>query len=528
MVINVKKTALITAIILAICFSAFSVNAAEIHRYPTLSDRVKTQKAIKKSFRTSDSSLPSKYSSKDLGYCTSVKDQIGSTCWSYASLSSYETILLMKGLFSGDLSVPALDLWGTTQSDGNGWIRDQRQPGSTYIPIGNFTSWSGPLKNEGDTPTLGVTELTYLDKGDFSGIKKAVMRSGAVTANLLNYTRAYSKNRNCYCLTDEISHNEGHTVSIVGWDDNFDKSNFDGNYTPENDGAWLCKNSWGTAFNQIGGYCWISYEDFYLLSNDYFDPSFAIDKIRVLKNTDHIYQNEIYGATYEFSYIKEDDITYFNVFDFSEDGNVLEKVVFESTAVGAGYKVYSVPLNNNDKPVPDENKWTLLGEGTIDHNGYICCETGNKILRRNKQAIAVQINTEDTDSENSIGVSEWLRDIDTKEMIFQCPVEEGKSYVTFEGAVVDIKDYYADEMDDNIGGTLVIKAITNRVTKAKYLGDIDLNSTINIKDATQLQKYLADIIKLSDDAKNNADFNTDGKINIKDATAIQRSIAKMD
>ena len=77
----------------------------------------------------------------------------------------------------------------------------------------------------------------------------------------------------------------GHAITIVGWDDDFDRAYFadtDANrkrsYTvykgngekvnlnvsepvlPEKNGAWLMKNSWGTGYGDDGFY-WISYED---------------------------------------------------------------------------------------------------------------------------------------------------------------------------------------------------------------------------------------------------------------------------
>ncbi|MCR5586811.1 MAG: leucine-rich repeat protein [Lachnospiraceae bacterium] len=51
-----------------------------------------------------------------------------------------------------------------------------------------------------------------------------------------------------------------HAVTVVGWDDNFSKENFKEGCQPENDGAWIIKNSWGTYASE-DGYFYLSYED---------------------------------------------------------------------------------------------------------------------------------------------------------------------------------------------------------------------------------------------------------------------------
>ena len=61
-----------------------------------------------------------------------------------------------------------------------------------------------------------------------------------------------------------------------------------------------------------------------------------------------------------------------------------------------------------------------------------------------------------------------------------------------------------------------------------YLGDADVNGTINIKDVTAIQKYAAYIVAFFDDNMICADVNADEKVNIKDATLIQKYLANMD
>ncbi len=66
------------------------------------------------------------------------------------------------------------------------------------------------------------------------------------------------------------------------------------------------------------------------------------------------------------------------------------------------------------------------------------------------------------------------------------------------------------------------------------VGDADANFNLNIKDATWIQKYLANYVELYDPCgftdltMKACDYNKDGKINIKDATAIQKHLAKIE
>lgn len=61
-----------------------------------------------------------------------------------------------------------------------------------------------------------------------------------------------------------------------------------------------------------------------------------------------------------------------------------------------------------------------------------------------------------------------------------------------------------------------------------YVGDVDLDGKVTIKDATMIQKALADLLTLSYESETLADVDRDGKITIKDATAIQKYLAGLE
>lgn len=488
-----------------------------------------------------DDDLPDSYSSLDLGYCTEVKTQSGNTCWSYASIASLESLLLKeKSVFqldSPNLSESMIDIWGTIRSDGTGWQRDEGDSGYTYIPIGFLTSRNTIVTEDGENTSLGVNSIAFLNKGDMTKTKELIMQSGAVTANFNSYSGAYSKDKCSYCLTDEISYTNGHTVSVVGWDDNYSASNFDGNYAVSSNGAWLCKNSWGSSFNSLGGYMWISYEDYYLFNDNYFAPCFGVNEYQLITDDENLYQNEEYGATYEFNYVDEQDITYFNVFDFSESGNILDKVIFETRSQGANYTVYYTPVDENGIPMSDESRWTELSSGTTDYRGYICCDIEDVTLSSGKGAIAVNIDTTVVNANltpedenyvaNGVGVCEWLRHRESETMIFVHQGNYNESFIKYSDGIVDVMDVYLNLNNDTSGGTLVIKALTNGTADTSILGDVDLNGKVDINDATLLQKYLCSMsLNLMDDQLTNADFNGDCTLDINDVTAIQKYLAQ--
>lgn len=61
-----------------------------------------------------------------------------------------------------------------------------------------------------------------------------------------------------------------------------------------------------------------------------------------------------------------------------------------------------------------------------------------------------------------------------------------------------------------------------------FLGDADLSSVVNIKDATLIQKHSAGLSEITDKAYICADVDKNDVVNVKDATAIQKYIAGME
>lgn len=114
-------------------------------------------------------------------------------------------------------------------------------------------------------PTYGAFEYQGYDADGTKAIKQALVDIGAVAISLEAETslpgEARSSDHFDYSSWAQYNSSEdvltNHAVSIVGWDDSFSASNFSGTQSgrPPADGAWLCKNNWGsdTLYNQLGG-----------------------------------------------------------------------------------------------------------------------------------------------------------------------------------------------------------------------------------------------------------------------------------
>ncbi|MBQ8000761.1 MAG: dockerin type I repeat-containing protein [Ruminococcus sp.] len=99
--------------------------------------------------------------------------------------------------------------------------------------------------------------------------------------------------------------------------------------------------------------------------------------------------------------------------------------------------------------------------------------------------------------------------------------EDGIAYYDIE------KLYEGDELTGYdfyfLGNQIEVEA--TEPSNSGILGDVNEDGEVNIKDATAIQKYIAQLEALSDTALTLADTDSDTDVNIKDATAIQKHIA---
>lgn len=532
-----------------LCVSALTAGAVVIddELLPASSDSSLQTQSV-------DTSLPLKYSSRDLGLVTDIKQQLYNECWAVSGVSVFETKLLKEGFAVDNISFDHLNIWATKHSDGTGWQRTYKDGGYSYSAIGYFTSWqggvetsdlgefdvtSGVTSDDIDTTLAkyGTTAVEYLDRNDTDAIKRAIMENGGVYTAYATAASCLSSDKTSYFMPESYDgYSVNHGVEIVGWDDSYDKAKFNGSVgeKPKKPGAWLARNSYGD-YNSLGGYFWISYEDTYVFGDKY-KPLYSIKSVQEIDENTRLEQNEIYGATFDIEIKGVNEVAYLNRFDFSNGYNTLDKVIFETECKNADYTLYYVPDNSISQPESDKSKWVRLYEGTADYAGYICADISDFTLPLGYGSIAVVINTEklnaglDSSSQDykypTLGSCEWMTNSQTGQYVLINDPSYGDSFIYYDNEMRDLLDWYKEENNDDLGGTFVIKAVTTGSgAEVTVLGDVTLDGKVNVADATYIQKYLVGTEEFSEVRKLNADVDGDGEISIADATAVQRMIA---
>lgn len=235
-------------------------------------------------------SLPAEFDMLKQGTVSSVKNQGNhGTCWAHSSATSAESSIID--------SVPSIDLselhtafysyYGDEQIITSAETIDEHLDwgGATSIVTNLWSQWIGPVNEERlpyeDTDFFEnsdeVSDMKYQSDYhlknaylfDFDSertnvsdinnlIKQFVYNGNAVDVSFYHeYDVSYNSDNVCV-NSNRSPKMSNHAVTIVGWNDDFPAENF--LIKPENDGAWLVKNSWGYGSGD-DGYMWISYDD---------------------------------------------------------------------------------------------------------------------------------------------------------------------------------------------------------------------------------------------------------------------------
>ncbi len=106
-----------------------------------------------------------------------------------------------------------------------------------------------------------------------------------------------------------------------------------------------------------------------------------------------------------------------------------------------------------------------------------------------------------------------------------CDDENARVYrVEEDGTLTDMKAQFVDGNLVFVTEHFSLYAVTEAESQFD-LGDANKDGKLNIRDATIIQKYLAKLAELDEEAISLSDFDGNGKVNVKDATAIQKKLA---
>ncbi|MEN6389814.1 MAG: C1 family peptidase, partial [Syntrophomonas sp.] len=240
--------------------------------------RLEYLKRARTSFAFAPGDLPDNYDLRKIERVSPVKDQDGSgTCWAFATYGSMESCLLpgeiwdfsennMKNLLSQDCP--------------QGYDREPDGGGNQYMSTAYLARWSGPVNESADpfeplAPAdcsvfpiqKQVTRVLFLpdrsNAADNDGLKTAITTYGAVFTTIYFEDESYQDENYTYYYQGKQAAN--HAICLVGWDDRFDRNLF--RNPPPRDGAFIVKNSWGTAWGDKG-YFYVSYNDAVIGSNN--------------------------------------------------------------------------------------------------------------------------------------------------------------------------------------------------------------------------------------------------------------------
>ncbi|MBN2202049.1 hypothetical protein JW777_08870, partial [bacterium] len=208
---------------------------------------------------TPQSEPPPRFDLRDSGGLTPVRNQGNcGSCWAFAVLGAVESDWIISGRGVHDLSEDHLNTCHLP------FLKAPCLGGNAYMASACLVRGSGPYSESDDPydddhktvdcpsgfdPQGTVTAVHFFPR-DPAVIKNALMISGGLYTNMYYSTSYYNPQNFTYHYPGTAAPN--HAVVLAGWDDN--------KITAGGTGAWIVKNSWGTAWGEAG-YFYVSYQD---------------------------------------------------------------------------------------------------------------------------------------------------------------------------------------------------------------------------------------------------------------------------
>lgn len=351
--------------------------------------------------------------------------------------------------------------------DPNGYDYSVQNGGHALMATAYLARWDGAVLEAADPYPASLDAMQYhvLDASyhvqtalylpyrqnalDNDAIKRAVMEYGAVYSAFKVNRKYFSNNDTNYYLPENVMTNSGgHAIAIVGWDDSYSRKNFVA--TPPGDGAFICRNSWGTQSGE-DGYFYVSYYD-RTLGRSGNDFSAVFCNLQRADNYNKIYQYDYLGP------VTARDMDYRSAYAanvFPQEGSslaqdeVLKAVSFYNYSPGTEYEIYVV-TNFQDKNSL-KNLGRAVKSGSLDYAGYFTVDLDTPIALAKGRRFAV--------------VVKYINRADTVKLFVEIPVagvssnaraNEGESFISHDSRV------WTDYTKFAKNGNLCIKAFTNQ------------------------------------------------------------------
>lgn len=335
-----------------------------------------------------------------------VRDQGAcGNCWTYATYSSLESNLRKIS--------QVYDFNEAHMSATHGFVWGQCDGGNSEMSIAYLSRWSGPVAQDTTSPVLKHMQNAYwlpqphtggYDTNFIGNVKAALISDGPVQISFNAHNEFWSDNSTyfyapvCsrpfgtsgedynYCDKDN---GQGHAVSIIGWDDSVSKNNFTRiisgtTYTPSGDGAFIVRNSWGTAYGD-SGYFYMSYYDTSV------GAAVAYETVEDTTNFSKVFSYDDYGMV---SALRPDDTGIAwgsNVFT-ADANSELKAVSFYTTNVNVKYEIHiSTGVTGNS---PYSQYDVMVASGTMVASGYHTVHFNSNIapiIVKTNESFAVKI-----------------------------------------------------------------------------------------------------------------------------------------